>query len=61
MSFSTPPSVCFTGINFDPVFYSIGDEAVTFKFIDAYYLRSTSYAISRAIYTQFYGIVYLVV
>ena len=58
MSISTPPSVFFMGINFNPAFYSIGDEAVTFKFIDANYLRSTNYAISRAIYTQFYGIIY---
>ncbi len=27
----------FYGINFNPAFYSIGDEAVTFKFIDANY------------------------
>ena len=58
MSISTPPSVYFNGINFNPAFYSIGDEAVTFKFIDANYLRSTNYAISRAAYTQFYGIIY---
>ena len=48
MSISTPPSVFFNGINFNPAFYAIGDEAVTFKFIDANYLRSTNYAISRA-------------
>ena len=48
----------FNGINFNPAFYSIGDEAVSFKFIDANYLRSTNYAISRAAYTQFYGIIY---
>ena len=58
MSISTPPSVFFNGINFNPAFYAIGDEAVTFKFIDANYLRSTNYAISRATYTQFYGIIY---
>ena len=51
-------SVFFNGINFNHAFYSIGDEAVSFKFIDANYLRSTNYAISRAAYTQFYGIIY---
>jgi hypothetical protein len=40
------------------VFYSIGDEAVTFNSIEANYLRSTHNAISRAAYTQFYGIIY---
>ena len=58
MSSSTPPTFFFVGINFNPSFYSIGDEAVTFKFIDANYLRSTNYAVSRATYTQFYGIIY---
>ncbi len=45
MSISTPPSVYFNNLN--PAFYSIGDEAVTFIFINANYLRSTNYA-SRA-------------
>ena len=58
MSISTPPSIYFNGTNFNPAFYSIGDEAVSFKFIDANYLRSTNYATSRAAYTQFYGIIY---
>ncbi len=58
MSISMPPSVFFNGINFNPAFYSTGDEAVTFKFIDANYLRSTNYATSRAAYPQFYGIIY---
>ena len=58
MSISTPPSIYFNGINFNPAFYSIGDDAVSFKFIDANYLRSTNYATSRAAYTQFYGIIY---
>ncbi len=58
MSISTPPSVYFNGINFNPAFHSIGDEAVTFKFIDTNYIRSTNYAISRAAYTQYYGIIY---
>ena len=35
MSISTPPSIYFNGINFNPAFCSIGDEAVSFKFIDA--------------------------
>ena len=60
MSISTPPSIFFSGINFNPAFYSIGDEAVSFKFIDANYLRSTNYATSRAAYTQFYGIIYAI-
>jgi hypothetical protein len=59
MSISTPPSVFFNGIDFNPALYSIGDEAVTFKIIDANYLRSANYAISRAAYTQFYGIIYM--
>ena len=42
------------------MFYSIGDEAVTFKFIDMNYLRSTNYAVSRALYTHFYGTVYAI-
>jgi hypothetical protein len=58
MSISTPPSVFSNGIDFNPGVYSIGDEAVTFKFIDANYLLSINYAISRAAYTQFYGIIY---
>ena len=58
MSINTPPSVYFDDFDFNPLFYSIGDEAVTFKFIDMNYLRPTNYAISRAIYTQFYGTIY---
>ena len=58
MSINTPPSVYFDDIDFNPLFYSIGDEAVTFKFIDMNYLRSTNYAISRGLYTQFYGTIY---
>ena len=58
MSVGIPPTLFFPGINFNPSFYSIGEQAVTFQYIDSHYLRSTDYAISRAIYTQFYGTVY---
>ncbi len=50
----------FYWYQFNPAFYAIGDETVTFKFIDANYLRSTNYAISRAAYTQFYGLIYAI-
>jgi hypothetical protein len=60
MSISAPSSVHFNDINFNPAFYSIGDEAVIFKFIDANYRRSTIYAINKAAYTQFDGIIHAI-
>jgi hypothetical protein len=60
MSIFAPQSIYFNGINFNPAFYSIGNEAVSFKFFDANYLRSSNYAISTTAYTQFYGLIYAI-
>ena len=60
MSSSTPPTNFFVGINFNPNFYNLGSSAVTFEYLNSHYLKSTDYAISRAIYTQFYGIIYAI-
>ena len=57
MSSAPPPTEYFPGINFNPSFYNLGSSAVSLEYLQSNYLRSTGYAISRALYTIFNGTV----
>jgi hypothetical protein len=51
-------AVLFPGIDFNPSFYNLGSSAVSLEYLQSNYLRSTSYAISRALYTIFLNILF---
>jgi len=55
---SSPPSEYFEGINFNYSFWSQGLTYVTKDYVDSNFLRSSGYAVSRAISTTFNNIVY---
>ena len=57
MSSTSAPHEFFPGIDFNPDFYNVGASAVSLEYLQSNYLRSTGYAISRAIYTIFNGTV----
>ena len=53
-----PPSEYFPGINFNIAFYNAGGNFVTKDYVDSNFLKSTGYAVSRALSTTFNNIVY---